>query len=82
MCYICGMMKVTVTRNIRISPIVLDRIKVLAQKRKWSMNGWIANTLERESRPRDKGGEANDKATRTIEALGRLKSRATSGDGK
>lgn len=46
------------------------------------MNGWIANTLERESRPRDKGGEANDKATRTIEALGRLKSRATSGDGK
>jgi len=44
--------KPTITRTIRISPELLERITVLAEKRKWSINGWIINTLERESKPR------------------------------
>lgn len=42
----------TVTRNIRLPQSLLERIKLLAGKRRWSVNGWIVNTLERESRPK------------------------------
>jgi len=43
--------KPTRIRTIRI-PLDLDkRIKELAQKRLWSVNAWIVNTLTRESKP-------------------------------
>lgn len=63
-CMSCGkivvMSKVSVTRNFRIPQEVLDRVKALALKRKWSINGWVVNTLERESRPRNKVKEIID----------------------
>lgn len=43
----------TITRYIRLRQSLLDTIAVLAQKRKWSINAWIVNTIERESRPRN-----------------------------
>ena len=40
---------------VRISGIpqsLLERIRLLADKRKWSINAWVVNTLDRESKPR------------------------------
>jgi len=45
----------TTTRNFRLPISLIDRITILAEKRKWSINGWVVNTLERESRPRKDG---------------------------
>ncbi len=47
-----------VITSVRLPKVVLDRIKVLAEKQHWSVNQWIAITLERESRKRmlDNGG--------------------------
>ncbi len=43
--------KATRIRTIRI-PLELDkRIKELAQKKLWSVNAWIVNTLNRVSKP-------------------------------
>jgi uncharacterized OsmC-like protein len=42
----------TITRTIRISKEVDERIKVLASKRLCSINAWIAHTLEREVQPK------------------------------
>jgi len=43
----------TITRNVRMPADLLARITLLAEKRKWSVNAWIVNTLVRESRLRD-----------------------------
>jgi predicted HicB family RNase H-like nuclease len=45
-------MKQTKVRTIRI-PVELDtRIKLLADKRLWSINKWINNALTQQSRPK------------------------------
>lgn len=58
-CYICSMRsntetkEPTVTRNFRLPQRLLNRITLLAQKRRWSINAWVVNTLERESKPKN-----------------------------
>ena len=42
----------TTTRSIRLPIVTLERIRYLANKRRWSVNSWIVNTIERESKPR------------------------------
>ena len=42
----------TVTRNFRLPQRLIDRISLLAQKRKWSINAWVVYTLDRVSKPR------------------------------
>jgi len=53
LCYHINMntklIKPTVTRNFRLPKPLLERIAILAQKRKWSINAWVVNTLEREA---------------------------------
>lgn len=38
--------------SLWITTETLQRISVLASKRKWSRNKWITTTLDRESKPR------------------------------
>jgi len=45
--------KETRIRTIRIPMDLDNRISELAQKKLWSVNAWIVNTLTRESKPRN-----------------------------
>ena len=45
--------KETRIRTIRIPMDLDNRISKLAQKKLWSVNAWIVNTLTRESKPRN-----------------------------
>jgi len=43
----------TVTTTIRLPLELRERINILARKRLCSVNAWIVNTLDRESKPRN-----------------------------
>lgn len=53
-------MNKTVTRNFRIPEDVYNRIVILANKRKWSINAWVVNTISRESKPKNDRCTEND----------------------